>query len=125
MYYGGFAYEENAKPIVLGSGIAVSSGANGQIDWVINIPKDMVKNPIIESSVNLSARRGFEVATASVGVLASGDLADSTIIKGINGIYMETKASNLTATAPYFVTLPATASASDAVLAYFSLSAEP
>lgn len=125
IYYGGFAYEENAKPIVLGSGIAVSSGAAGQIDWVINISKDMVKNPIIKSSVNLSARRGFEAAVASIGVLASGDLADSTIIKGINGIYMETKASNLSVSAPYFVTLPATASASDAVIAYFSLSAEP
>lgn len=118
-------YAENAKPMILGSGIAAASGSNGQIDWVINVANDMVKTPIIRSSVDLSAKRGFEASATSVGVLSSSDLANSTILKGIKNVCIQTKASNLTISAPYFITLPATASDSGATLAYFSLSAEP
>lgn len=122
-YYGGEP-SETSHVIILGSGIAASAT---QIDWCIPMTDVMVTNPILTSSVNLVARRGFASTQASVGTLSSSTLASSTFIEGLEGMYLSTPATNLTQGASYYITLPATASVSegDETIAYIELNAEP
>ena len=122
-YYGGKS-SENSNIIILGSGIATSATA---IDWNIPLNHPMIANPSIESSVALIAKRGFTVTTASVGLISSSALASSVFLEGINGLYIQTTATNLTASAPYYISLPSTAEVveGDETIAYFVLSAEP
>jgi hypothetical protein len=48
----------------------------------------MVSNPVITSSVDLIASRGFTSTVASVGALSSATLASSSVIEGIDGFYL-------------------------------------
>jgi hypothetical protein len=75
---------------------------------------------MITSSVALEARRGFTSATASVGTVTSAALASSSFIDGLDGLYIQTAATNLTVSAPYYIILPASTlpSEGDEIIAY-------
>ena len=87
----------------------------------------MVANPNLESSVALIAKRGFSITTASVGSISSSALASSVFLEGVDGLYIQTTATDLTASAPYYISLPSTEAVDegDETIAYFALSAEP
>lgn len=122
-YYGGKSSEDSQITIV-GQGIAATAT---EIDWCIPLREDMIFNPIITSSVALEARRGFTSTTASVGTVTSAALASSSFIDGLDGLYIQTEATNLTISAPYYIILPASTlpSEGDEIIAYLELSAEP
>ena len=122
-YYGGKT-SENSQMIILGSGIASSSSL---LEWCIPIKEQMVSNPNIVSSVDLVVNRGFTSSVASIGALPTATLASSTFFEGIDGLYLQTIASNLTISAPYYVFLPATASVDegDETIAYIIFDAAP
>lgn len=122
-YYGGKS-SDDSQIIIVGQGIAAT---NSEIDWCIPLHKDMVSNPIITSSVDLIASRGFTSTVASVGALSSATLASSSVIEGIDGFYLQTVATNLTQSAAYYIVLPSSTlpSEGDEIIAYLELSAEP
>lgn len=122
-YYGGKP-SETSEIIVIGQGIASSSTL---LEWNIPFKEKMVKNPTITSSVALAAKRGFTSSATNIGSISTTNLAASTFIEGIDDLYLATTAENLTASASYYVILPATESVAEGeeTIAYISFSAEP
>ena len=122
-YYGGKS-PDNSQIIIIGQGIAATTT---EMDWYIPLHEDMVSNPVLTASVDLEARRGFTSTVASVGALGSATLASSSFIEGLDGLYLQTTATNLTQSATYYVVLPSSTlpSEGDEIIAYLELSAEP
>ena len=123
-YYGGKP-SATSKITVVGQGIAASAT---ELDWNFQPSVSMVSIPKLESSVTLVARRGITSETTNIGTVSSADLAASSNYDGVSGLFMATTASNLTASAPYYLILPATEAAASGeieMLAYLSFSAEP
>lgn len=119
-YYGGKS-SDTSNLIIIGYGIASSETL---LEWTIPFKEKMISDPTITSSVALVANRGFTSAAVKIGSISSANLAASTIMEGIDGLYLQTTATNLTVSAPYYIILPAT-QAGDETIAYLSFSAEP
>ena len=120
-YYGGQT-SALSEPIILGQGIA---SATTSLDWNIPLSNEMSEIPTIVSSVPLSIRSNF---STQVGTISLENLADSTFMNGLNGLYLQSTTANLTANTVYYIVLPATLPASednDEVISYIAFSTEP
>lgn len=122
-YYGGKS-SDTSNLIIIGQGIASSDTL---LEWTIPFKEKMISDPTITSSVALVANRGFTSEATTIGSISSANLAASTIMEGIDGLYLQTTAENLTVSAPYYIILPATQAVTegDEIIAYLSFSAEP
>lgn len=123
-YYGGKSAADS-KITIVGQGIAASAT---ELDWVFRPEVDMIAAPSITASVELVARRGIESTVTNVGTVDSAAIASSTNFEGVDGMYLQTTASNLTASVPYYLILPATAAVASGeteIISYLSFSAEP
>lgn len=106
--YGGLPSSES-YPIAIGHGIAASTTL---LEWGLFFKESMIKNPTITSTVSLSAKRGL-TATTSAGSITASNLANSTFFAGVDCTLLQTTASSLTASIPYYIILPATASVAE------------
>lgn len=122
VYYGGKAYNENAKAIILGQGTTPSATL---IDWFIPLQQPLAGPCKFESSVDLKPRRGFSISagTGNSATITSAAVESAVIWEGAGGVYLSTTAASCAQSAAYYVTLPATTS--DGAVAYFAISAEP
>lgn len=113
-----------SKPIVIGHGISASASL---LEWNLMFDAQMVKQPIITSTVDLAAKRGFTAATGSIGAITSAQLAASSYFESIGNLCLQTVASNLTVGTGYYLILPATAAVASGseIPAKLILSAEP